>query len=71
MISQDKQLRDLYRKYFVIQDDQTVKHSRYVAFVKKSYTEIRKQKQGYINCCKCPPRLAMHAFTLFLMFDAT
>jgi hypothetical protein len=28
-------------------------------------------KKRYIKCWKCPPCSAMHAFTLFLMFDAT
>jgi hypothetical protein len=38
---------------------------------KINYVEIRKQKQCYIKCWKCPPRSAIHAFTLFLRFDAT
>jgi hypothetical protein len=29
------------------------------------------KKQCYIKCWKCPSHFAMHAFTLFLMFDAT
>jgi hypothetical protein len=29
------------------------------------------KKQCYIKCWKCPPRSAMHTFTLFLMSDAT
>jgi hypothetical protein len=44
----------------------------HVLFVKKiNYTEIRKQKTTFIKCCKCLPRSAMHAFNLFLVFDAT
>jgi hypothetical protein len=35
---------------------------------KINYTEFRK-KRCYIECWKCPPRSAMHAFTLFLMFE--
>jgi hypothetical protein len=36
-----------------------------------NYTEIRKQKQCYFKCSKYQPRSAIHACTLFLMFDAT
>jgi hypothetical protein len=38
---------------------------------KINYIEIRKQKKSFIKCCECPPRSAIHAFTLFLVFDGT
>jgi hypothetical protein len=43
----------------------------HVLFVKKYITlKSENKKRCYFECWKCPPNSAMHAFTLFLMFDA-
>jgi hypothetical protein len=47
------------------------KHSLHMFYLSElNYNEIRKQKT-MLKCWKCPPRSAMHAITIFLMFDAT
>jgi hypothetical protein len=44
----------------------------HVLFAKINYVEIRRKKNSVIlECWECPPRSVMHAFSLFLVFDAT
>jgi hypothetical protein len=64
----------IYRHKIQIQNDRKVTQPirDTFLFVKKYITlKSENKKQCYIKCWKCPPRSAMHTFTLFLMFDAT
>jgi hypothetical protein len=67
---------DIYPKQMTdIQDDrkvtQPIPDTCSICQKSKLHLNRKTKAQCYIKCCKCPPRSAMHAFTLFLMFDAT
>jgi hypothetical protein len=69
VLSRERCLATFYNATLHIQGDRKVMQLDTCSICQKiNYIQIRKQTT---MCWKCPPRSAMHAFTLFIMFYVT